>query len=269
MENTSFLPEICYQYKSLTLEDIFIAYADKQSVTGYVESLIEAEQKVVVRLGHDIIAHMPYVESTMYPLRKSDSLFSSIPTNVYSLVGKNIRVKIIRLNGKFITVSRKASMLEAFEHLCNCKQSNFHVTSIARKCAFGDVGAGIIGRVIIDEICRTHIKSIREYLKKGDVIPVCILARNADNYFDLSYKLACAPYIMSDYYVGMTVVGKVCDFVHGAQRPGFYVNIAPQVSGIMNVSNVHRKLKYGTKVQCFVTGISNSGLHLQFSKILD
>ena len=138
MENTTFLPEICYPHKSLSLEEIFIAYADKQSVTGYVEKLIPEEEIVVVRLNSEIVAYMPYSEATMYPLRSSEKVNSKIPTNVYFLLGKNIRVKITRLGGKFITVSRKASMLEAFAHLCKCDRATFHITHLERKSAFGE-----------------------------------------------------------------------------------------------------------------------------------
>ena len=268
MLKSEFLPEICYKYKSLSLEDIFNAYADKQTVTGHVEKLLPEEKKVVVRLGDDIVAHMPYSEATIYPLRYSENLASPIPTNVFSLIGKNIRVKVTRLNGPFITVSRKANMLTAFEHTCKCDLATFHIVRIDRKCAFGDIGAGIIGRIIIDEVCRTHIKYITEYLHKNDVIQVRILERTEDNYFNASYRRACKPYNKDDYTVGMLVTGKVCDYVRDSKKPGFYVNIAPQVSGIMNVKSGQHHFRYGTMVECYVRNASEQGLHLEFSKMI-
>ncbi len=264
MEKHQFLPEACYKYVPLSLEDVFNAYVDKQAITVHVEKLLPEKKIVVVRLNDELVAHMPYSEATIYDLHYSEKNPSPIPTNVFTLTGKNIRVKVIRLNGPFITVSRKANMLQAFENLCQSTKATFHIKSIGRKYAFGDVGAGIIGRVIIDEVCRTHIKSVREYLRKNDIVDVAILTRTPNNYFDLSYKNTCPPYNKKDYEIGMRLVGKVCDHVHNTKKPGYYVRISPQVSGIMNARSGQPFFKYGTMVECYVSNASDQGLHLEF-----
>ena len=268
MENHEFLPEACYKYAPLSLEDIFNAYVDKLSITVHVEKLMPEKKIVVVRLNDELTAHMPYSEITIYDLHYSEKSSVPIPTNVFTLLGKNIRVKVIKLNGPFITVSRKANMLQAFEHLCKSDKATFYVKSISKKFALGDVGAGIIGRVVIAEICRTHIKSVREYLKKHDVVEVAILARAQNNYFDLSCKQAAKPYNKEDYEIGMRLVGKVCDHLRDAKQPGYYVHISPQVSGIMNARRDQPFFKYGTMVECYVSKASDQGLHLEFVKKL-
>lgn len=268
MLKSEILPEICYEYNSLSFKDVFNAYVKNESVTGHVEKLLPDEEKVVVRLGDNITAYMPYSETTMYPLRYSAKVQSSIPKNIFFLVGQKIRVKVTSVSGTIVTVSRKDNMLAAFEHLCKCKRATFHVSSLEPKYAYGDIGDGIIGRIVIEEVSRTHIKSVKEYLSKSDIVEVSIINHNDDNYFNASYKQACKPYNKADYTVGMTVTGKICDPLSGAKTPGFYVSINPQVSGIINLKAGQPIFKYGTKVECIVTGASDNGLHLKFSKVI-
>jgi len=269
MRKSEILPEICYNYKALSLEEIFNAFVDKQTVTGRVEKLLPEQQIVVVRLGDEIVSHMPYCEATIYPLRYPKNLTSSIPANIYSLVGKNIRVRITGIGGHFIKVSRKASMISALENIYKSELATFHIKSVEHKCAFGDVGAGIIGRMIIDEVCRTHIKSIKEYFKPNAIIPIKILEITEDKCANVSYKQTFQPYNKQEYTVGMVVRGKVCDYIRNSKNPGFYINISPQVSGIMDVKSGQKQFKYGAMVECLIRDASEHGLHLDFSKFIE
>ena len=268
MHTCEILPEVCYEYRSLSLEDVFIAYADKITVTGYVEEILLHEQIVSVRLGDNFIAHMPFSEATIYPIVYNPNSNNTIPEEIAYLYRKNIRIKITRLNGNFITVSRKASMLEAFSHLKSLKFATLHVTNTKHFTVFGDIGCGVKATISNNEICRTHIRSVREYLNTGDIIKVAVMDVDDANHFILSYKNTFTPYNTDDYYIGMTIQGKVGDWFKHHKQAGFYINITPQVSGIMNARSDIPYLKYGRIVECKVTGIGKRGLHLEFLRLV-
>lgn len=262
MKKAKILPEICYEYTPLSLEEIFKAYQNNDSVTGYVEQLLVDEQIVVVRLGVDILAHMPFSEATIYPIVSK----KPIPANIACINRKKIRVKIRGISKYPVTVSRKDNMAEAFELLSSCELAKLHVTSTKKLTAFGDIGCGILAHVYSNEICRTHIQSAEEYFNPGDLVDVAIIRGHINYQFDVSYKRTFEPYNPEDYAIGMTVRGKVRDWFQGPNCPGFYVSLTPQVSGIMNARNTLPDIKYGTDVVCTVSGVGAKGLHLEFSR---
>jgi len=267
MQNSKIKPEYCYPYQPLTKEDISKAFLEGDSLTGYVMAIHEDKEELVVRLGDSSVALMPFSEATIYPLIPSKRPESSVPANIMSLLNKKVRVKVDSISDDNISVSRRANMNSTYKLLQNCGTCSFRVLNMTTTTAFGDVGDGIIGILFIKDVCRAHIQDISEYFRRGDIYKAAIIHRDSKKRFELSTKKISKPYIKSDFNIGMVVRGKVCNRVPNSKRPGYYINISPQVSGIMNINNHEQSFEYGTSVECLVTGIGDKGLHLEFFKM--
>lgn len=260
------LPEVCHDYIEMSMEEVHAAYATGTTITGLVESIDIDSQQVNVRLGQDILAKLPFSEVTIYPFRYSKKLNTPLPTNIKSILDKKIRAKIINIADNVVTISRKKNMQEAYAKLSTCKQATMCITEIIPKSVFGDVGEGVDGKMFIREICKAHIKSAREYFHKGQIIEVALLGTDEQKRLVTSYKQTFPPYRKEDYIVGMIVRGKIADWIKITQISSYYIYITPQVSGIMNI-NQRVYFPYGAEVECIVTGISDKGLYLSFSRL--
>lgn len=260
-------PEFHHDFALLTHEEIVEAHKNGCTVTGFVEKVIADKQVLEVRLGIGLVAILPFAEATIYPLRYSKKKASLLPTNIRCLIKRKIRVKITEVNGDFIAVSRKQNMLEALEYIRNIKRTPMYITNVIPKSVFGDIGEGIVGKIIINEVCRSHIKNVREYLSKGQTIDVVILEADDEQRFNVSYRQAFKPYCQEDYSTGMVVRGRIGDWINITDTSHYYVNIAPQVSGILTIK-AHKHLEYGTNVECIVTGTCEKGLYLELAKLL-
>ena len=256
------MPEHDYSFNLLTREEI----TEGSAITGFVEKILPDKKIVRVRLGIGLVADMPFSETTIYPLRYSTKRESAIPSNIWCLLKKRIRVKVIKITPDEIFVSRKQNMQDAFEKLQNITSTKMYITEVIPKTAFGDIGDGIVGKILINNVCRCHIQSVRDYLHRGQSIDVVIMSTDAEQRFNVSYKDACKPYNPDDYKVGMTIVGKIGNWIKVTKVSEYYVNISPQVSGILNI-NKHMHLDYGTDVECLITGVGDKGLFLELVRV--
>lgn len=259
---TEIKPEIKHDFVNLTREQITTAYKSGTTVTGFVEHVLPAEKVLEVKLGEDIIAILPFSEATMYPLRYSKKKPSNVPTNIRCLASRKIRVKISKISGDEITVSRKQNMLEAYFKLLDKKEASMYVTEVIEKSAFGDIGEGITGKILVNEICRTHIHHVGQRLSIGQIIDVSMLGVDSEKRFAASYRQTFKPFCKEDYPVGMTVLGVVGDWIQVANVSKYYVEITPQVPAILTV-HTHKHLEYGSKIECVVTGANAKGLFLE------
>lgn len=264
---TEIKPEIKHDYIPLTREQIREAYTSGATVTGFVESINEAKEQFEVRLGNEIMATLPFSEVTIYALRFSKKNKSTVPTNIRCLHMRKIRVKVTGVDGDSITVSRKQNMLEAYNKLLGCKRVSMYITEVIEKSAFGDIGEGITGKLLINEVCRSHIHHVKERLSIKRTIDVVILGADDEQRFAVSYKQACKPYCKDDYPIGSIVKAKVGDWIKVTDTSCYYVDIAPQVPGIMTIHE-HKHLDYGSDIQCIVTGANDKGLYLEPYKAL-
>lgn len=132
---TDIRPEICHDFVPLTRDYVASAYATGTTVTGFVERILPEQKVLVVKLGDGIMGILPFTEVTMYPLRYSRRNTSNIPTNIRCLMSKKIRVKITKISGSEIILSRKQNMLEAYDTLLNTKTTSMYITEVIEKSA--------------------------------------------------------------------------------------------------------------------------------------
>lgn len=259
MENSKYLPEICYKYIPLPLSQISAALKNKISITAKVEKVVPETELVFVRLNDDILATMPFTEASIY---------SHTKTNLNWLNGQNIRVKVTKITDNHIEVSRKANMKEAFQYLLKCDKTIFHVTHAKYHIAFGDIGAGIKGSIVCRNVARNHVRSVREYINTGDIISAALLGTDEKQFFVVSYKQVFKPYSPDDYIVGATVTGRISEWFKNSNLSGPFVCITPQVYGIIKADQTLPLLKYGMNVKCLITGVGKRGLQLKFLQVL-
>lgn len=259
---TEIRPEIRHTFVPLTREEIVSAYKTGTTVTGFVESISASKSVIEVRLGKGIMGIIPFSEATMYPLRYSKKHKSNVPVNIWCLSMKKVRVKITKISDDEIILSRKQNMLEAYSKLQNMKKSSMHITEVIEKSAFGDIGEGLTGKILINEVCRTHIQHVKQRLSVGQVINVAMLGVDSEKRFAASYRQMFKPFCKEDYPLGMVVTGKIGDWIQVTDASKYYVEITPQVTGILTIYK-HYHLDYGTSVECVVTGANDKGLYLE------
>lgn len=261
------LPEIHHKFRELTIEEVKEAYENGDTVTGFVDSISLEKEQVSILFGQDIMATMPFSEATIYPLRYSKRSQSKLPTNIKCLLKRKIRVKISSITADEIIVSRKKNMMEAYNHLQDCRQVSMYVTEVIPRTAFGDIGEGVTGKLFINDVCRNHIHNVGEYISERSTIDVVITGYDDEHRASVSYIKAFKPYCKEDYMVGDIIQVTIGDWIKVADTSAYYVSITPQVAGIMNV-NRNLYLDYGSKAECVITGAGNKGLHLDFVKLI-
>ncbi len=256
-------PEIYHDYTSLSMQNIQEAMYTNSTVTGFVESISAEEKALNVRLGSRIIAKMPYYEATIYPLRYSKKTNTHIPTNVCCLLRQKIRVKVTNICGSTITVSRKKNMREALTKFDKMDIIPAYITGVINRTVFADCGEGIMGVIYINDICKCHIRSAFEYFQQHQSIHAAVLGVDSEGRVNLSYRQTFQAYSPDDYPVGTSIECKVGDYISDSEVPFYFVNVTPQVSGIMHCVT---PLSYGQKVECHVTGATPKGLFLKLTK---
>lgn len=257
-------PEIYYDYQNLTIEEVKNAHKSRQTITGFVESVSESGDELIVRLGNDLQARLPFSEVSIYPLRYSKKFESAIPTNVHCLLNRKIRAKVLKITKDGIFLSRKKNMEQALKKIQMQSRIQMYITEVITKTAFGDVGEGIVGKLYINDVCRSHIHSVRECIKRGQTIEVIALGFDNENRLGVSYRQAHAPYKLEDYPVGTHLIAKVGDYLQVAKISKYYVSVTPQVSGLLIIRD-RKHLEYGSEINCVVTDATERGLYLELA----
>lgn len=260
------MPEIHHNYRNLSLDEITSACQTGESVTGFVESIDEATSEIKVRLGNDIYARLPFSEVTIYPFSYSKRVVSTLPINIKVLLNNKIRVKVTHVSHEAIYVSRKKNMEQAYKEILKLKRASFYITEVITRTAFGDIGDGVVGKLFINDVCRSHIHSVSEYFSRGQTIECAIGKADEANRIGISYKDMFTPYRPEDYTVGMPIRCKVGNWIRITDTSVYFVNITPQVSGIMIIPG-HKHIDYGREVECVINNITNDGLYLDFCKL--
>lgn len=256
-----FKPEICYAFNPLNMEDIQNAYKNQTIITGYVEEIYPKKRYLSVRLHQDLFAILPYSEVSIYENEHVDSEEYKM---AFILKGKTIRIKVTKIDGINIFVSRKQSMLEALAHLKTCDCVVSYVYYVTKHCAYADIGHGIIGHLPISEICVTRINSITEYIQHGTILKLKLLDFDEKLTATVSYRRTFSQkYVRISSLVDCDVKLPVDDL-----PSGYFVAITPTLVGIVDKTETCPAMKYGDRVQCLVVGKNDFGLKLRFVKKL-
>lgn len=258
------LPEACYNVKEdMKLNDCVKAFKRRKTVYGTVTEIVEKDMSLTVRLGVDLYAKLYFDEVSIYPLKYSNNSKYKLPFQVYTLLNKQIAVKILSIKNGNIILSRKNNMIESFKLLKNSRSLQFFVTQVTQSEVFGDVGDGIIAKIPIYELCKSRIRSAFEVICKNSLITVKVVScDNKNSRFDVSYKAVFEKYDPDSYKKGDIISCTVNELVDDCS--GYFANISPQVVGIIDKLYWMPKLTYGDKVDCVVTSASKKGLHLKF-----
>ena len=269
MLKSKILPESEYTFKELSWLDIENAWRDAETITGKVTEILTDKEVLIVLLGKsdnggDIVGILPFSEVTIYPFKYSSNPNRILPLQIATLKNKLIRVKVAYIKDEYIKLSRKANMLNAIEHLKECEFAFFVVQSLTEKMCFGDIGDGIVGCISIKNISKSRIANVCERLHKGDKTWTKILSFNEERQsFFLSYKDVFREYDPKNYKHGDTIVCTVCTPVDSSHS-GYFAEVSPQVSGIVDSNNLTPILAYGDKIECFIKTTSKNGLKLRY-----
>ena len=261
------MPESLYPREELSLDKVREAYESGRTVTGWVKAINADNQVLIVQLGKDLFARLPFSEVTIYPFRYSKKSTSLLPTNIKCLYHRQIRAKIIAVNGNEIVLSRKKNMEQSYNHLCTVDHAKLFITQVIPKSVFGDIGDGLVGKMYVSEISKAHIQKASEYLHPSQAIDVVMLGSDEEMRFATSYRQTFPEYNPNDYPIGTIIKCKVGHWIEVADVSKYYMSVTPQVRGIMQI-NAHIYLDYGTTVECLVTGANEHGLFLDFIKEL-
>jgi len=254
-----FLPESIYELDySTTMKTLSDCYVSDTPITGKVLRLNSSQKSFDVELGRNIIASMSFEEATIYELFNDNG---GISPNLYQLVGKNIRAKIIGFDFlRSPILSRKANMLEALDFFKNETDQiiTASITAFSRLSAFFDLGAGIIGRSFAKDFSAIKYSNIKDLgLKVGDVIPVKITSFIEEkNKFNLS-RVATLPSVFNVIDEGDVYIAKVFGPVFDAENVGHFALVEDTFIGIVDSPEI--ELNYGDLVSVFVKKIKKDG----------
>ena len=264
-----FLPEACYTPQNLNKNDVIYAFLNKKTVVGSVIDMDVDRSLLLVQLGDNIIAELPFNEVTIYQYTYSKNTPEyTVPLQIATLKGKTICAKITSIYDEKVVLSRKRNMLEAFEVLKGNEMLPFLVTNTRPTHVYGDVGYGLEGIIYIRNLCKARIFTTSEILKKGDSIFVKLLSTEEPFYFNVSYRETFPEYDYTNYQRGDTLIGRVGNAVNN-NSCGFFVQITPQVCGILDYDISLPLIRYGDMVECTISRATPKGLHLKFVKIVD
>ena len=225
MSKQIFLPEALYGIDSeMTYNKLYIYYKTNTSVTCKVLRSDSKNQLLEVDLGGNLTGIIPFELSTIYQIYNGTSL----SPNIFSLVGKNVRAKIQKFDfeNNTIILSRKESMLEAFEILKDTTQIDFAViTGFSKSSAFVDIGAGITGKSTEKAFSSIIFNNIEEIgINKGDIISVTVLSCDEETKrFELS-RVDALPqinnFLSRDDHILCTVLAPI-----DSEKTGYFVSI--------------------------------------------
>lgn len=258
------MPEAFYELKPLSYDNILTAYSQGETITAYVEEILEEKQKLLVHLGHRLYGYLPFCEATVYPFAYSNNPEYTLPIQIYNLLHKKIRVKVTHVDEVQIYLSRKANMIEAYNYLSDHPDVSLHITSLRHAVIFGDVGEGVTARLGIKDISKCRIHSCFDCFKPGDSVKVNLFGPGLYGYdFSASCIKAYPKYNPSDYASGEIVIGILRDPVD-YQKSGYYIDVAPNVAAIMDTPINMASPHYGDTVMCSIKKATAKGLHLLY-----
>ena len=252
-----FLPESLYGIDlDMTYKKLSVFYESKTSITGKVTRLDSENRVLEVLIGRNLIGYIPFYEATIYPINKCNG---NLSPNIYALVGKTIRAKIINLEIDNIILSRKENMLEALSYIKEQEKIEYaSITGMSRYMAFFDIGAGVLGRCYGKNYTNILYDNIRDIgLDKGDIISVSIISFDQENKnFELS-RIDNLPSAFEVLKRNDVISGTISGPVNDPNQIGYFVDIDHSDHvGIVDSPDI---LEKGDKVVCNVKRVTEKG----------
>lgn len=225
-----------------------------------------------VDLGMGKIGIIPEKEITIYTYTYPHGDESCIPYQISSIVGKKIKARVIDIVSGIYILSRRETIREAYEQIASKKKENVYarITAIYEYGLFCDIGNGVIGLVPISQCSRCRVEKLKNYFSVGDIIKVNISevkTAEEDYRITLSRKDAYKPLMLDSVApkAGDICTGTICLPVCTAD--GYYVEITPAISGIVDISYEISRIEEGTHASFYVKKITEKGLKLELTSL--
>lgn len=244
-----------------------------ETCVGIVLRYDKEQGCLFVDLGMGKIGIIPEKEVTIYKYTYPHGNESFIPYQISSIVGKQIKARVIGIASGIYILSRRETIREAYEQIASKAKENVYVriTAVYKYGLFCDIGNGVIGFVPISYCSRCRIEKIENYFSVGDIIKVNIAeikTAEEDYRITLSRKDAYKPLSLDPVApkVGDICTGIICLPVR--TEDGYYVEITPGISGIVDISYEVPRIEEGTHASFYVKKITEKGLNLELTSLL-
>lgn len=226
-----------------------------------------------VYLGGGKIGIIPEMEATIYEYTYPYGDTTLTPYQISSIVGKKITAKIMGISSGIYILSRRKTIKEAYKQITSKANKNVRVqiTAIYDYGLFCDIGNGVIGFVPISYCSLCRIQNLKKYFSVGDTIKVKIteIKTPKENYrITLSRKDAFKTLEFDTLATksGDVCIGTICLPVQDCD--GYYVEVTPAISGIVDVPHEVPHIHEGTKASFYVRKVTEKGLKLGLVALL-
>ena len=226
-----------------------------------------------VYLGGGKIGIIPEKEVTIYEYTYPYGETNLTPYQISSIVGKKITAKIMGISSGIYVLTRRKTIKEAYKQITSKANKNViaQITAIYAFGLFCDIGNGVIGFVPISYCSLCRIKNLEKFFKIGDIIKVKIteIGTAKDNYrITLSRKDAfkTLEFDTAAPKSGDVCIGTICSPVR--ERDGYYVEVTPAISGIVDVPHEVPHIHEGTKASFYVKKVTEKGVKLGLVALL-
>lgn len=226
------------------------------------------EKIVICKLSNFVNAILPLQESFIEEpkprlRRKAGKIYYP---ELSSIIGSNIGVYITSYIPELsaFEISRRESMVEAFEEIQEGKSIYCSVKSMTDKTLFVDCGYGLIGAIYISDSSLNRIRKVSDSFKVGDIIKCKITNVDRLNHqIALSRRLAVEEENIT-FEVGDIVYGRVREQfadpndIEG-QKSYFFEILPYNLSAVLNTFSDTPTLNYNEELVCYVSRVKEDG----------
>lgn len=251
----AFLPEALYE-SSISLSEIELF----SSVSGIAIRFDSHNREILVSLGNNVFGIIPEDEATIYDFTFPEGKI--IPYQIFSIIGKKIRAVVIGIrNDGLVILSRKRSMLQAWNALFEGKIVNALILKIIPTGIFVDLGNGLTSFVHVIDCSNSHYDNLNIWFKVDSCTPVKIIVKSKDNYFILASRKEAFPsyndaknLVFKDDIITVRITGRP-----ESLKDGYFCEFTPRIVGIIDTLNTYNE---GDLVKGYVKKITQKGLKL-------
>lgn len=251
-------PEILYSKSSFTS---FRQFKPGTPVIGIATNFDPVTGSVIVDL-EDFTGIIPMKEVSIEQFKLNT--FTGIPCQIHAILGKKIRAIVTHVSEYtgHIMLSRKQSMLEAWETLQEGMIVDASVVKANKYGLFVDIGNGIISNITKSNCSATMYYDLSKWFKIGEITKVKISSKEPASYRILSSRKDAFPTLaetkdsISKNVVLTVRVGKTFDL-----EDGYFCEYTPGIAGIVDTTEV---LSEGTFINAIVKRVSKRGIKLDY-----
>lgn len=250
-------PEALYDRSNLEKNKII---PFQTAVVGTMVRYEDENRQFIVDLGRSWTGIIPEYELTIYQLTYTPK--RTLPREAPLLMGTQIRAIVTEVDysKKIVYLSRRLSMLEAWENIEEGEIVEAAVTNTIPSGIFLDVGNGIVAYNIKKDCCSVIISDIGLWFKTGDTHRVKILNKHDEDFkIESSLKLA---YPGREKANELLNIGDIIDVKVSCNKAinGYFVQVNPAIAGIIDT---REELQEGTIIKGQIRKITEKGLKLK------